>query len=107
MPSQDLRAILIILAAIVVIGILVALIGYPMLILVALLATFAVFAVMILMSVEDVGQLARRIGLRTDSRRQPLYGPDSSDQTSNTVRAPRRLRPPVASSPRTRRTPGA
>ena len=70
MSSQELRAILIILAAIVVIGVLVAHFGYQMLILVALLATFAVFAVMILMSVEDVGQLARRIGLRTDSRRQ-------------------------------------
>ena len=71
MPSQDLLAIPSILAAIVVLGVLVALIGYPMLILVALLTTFAVFVVMILMSVEDIGQLARRIGLRTDSRRQP------------------------------------
>ena len=65
MPWQDLRIILIILATIVVIRILVALIGYPMLILVALLATFAVFAVMILMSVEDVGLLARRMGCRS------------------------------------------
>ena len=48
---QELRGLLVIVAAIVVIGVLVALFGYPMLILIALLATFAVLAVMILMSV--------------------------------------------------------
>jgi len=67
---QELRGLLVIVAAIVVIGVLVALFGYPMLILIALLATFAVLAVMILMSVEDIGQLAKRMGLSTDRRGQ-------------------------------------
>lgn len=60
MLSDEVRVTLIVLAVVVVLGLLVALIGYPMVILVALLATFAVFALMIVASIDDVGRFVRR-----------------------------------------------
>ncbi len=68
MLSQEVRAVLIALAAVVVLGVLVALIGYPMPIVIALIATLAIFVLMVLVSADDLGRLVRP---GTSSRAQP------------------------------------
>ena len=71
MQSLEIRAILIALAAIVVLAVRVALIGYPILILIALIATFVVFVLMILVSVDDIEGLVKRAAASLGRREQP------------------------------------
>ena len=68
---SDVRVILIALAVIVVFGLLVGLIGYPMLILSALTATFAVFVLIITLSVGESGKRMNRETSWSGRRRQP------------------------------------